>query len=337
MSFSRTTKPRTELVLYADESDQSGGRFGNFFGGALVSSKDLEDVRTGLLEAKDAVGLSGSEMKWNAITPRREEAYKHLVGEFFDLVEQGMVKVRVMFTDNRFEAVGLEDYHREHRYHLLYYQFVRHAFGLTHCDLPDPIRVRLYLDNMPQNEEKIRRFKGHLAALSRNAGLPSGSHLHPGGPDCRGGLARPRYSTDGRRDPRCHAIQAQWAQSEEAGRGHKAGQKDAGQGTGLQGYHSAGSRNLPALQHWLIHGPARRGGGQVAPPLPALAVQTAWSAEASGEVTQKDPAPAMAMTPFPRQGLRIRKEKGLSSPNTLTSSQNSATPTDGAGRQQRAV
>jgi len=161
-------KARSELVIYADESHSRGGRYGNFYGGALIDARDLEFVRASLIEAKRAAGLEGSELKWNAITPRREEAYLRLVEAFFDLIEQGLVKMRVMFTDNRHEALNLEDYHRNNRYHLLYYEFVKHAFGLAYCDLGGPTRLRVYLDNMPQNREKVRVFKARLAALSSN-------------------------------------------------------------------------------------------------------------------------------------------------------------------------
>lgn len=85
---------------------------------------------------------------------------------FFDLVCESKIKARIMFTQNRHVAQSLGEYHRSHEYHLLYFQFLKHAFGLTHANPTGaPIRLRIYLDQLPDTREKNAQFKGFLAGL----------------------------------------------------------------------------------------------------------------------------------------------------------------------------
>ncbi|MBN1437864.1 MAG: hypothetical protein JW929_00510 [Anaerolineales bacterium] len=53
----------------------------------------------------------------------------------------------------------------EFEYFLLYYQFIKHAFGLEFA--PGPIRMRLYFDTFPDTEEKTAQFKGYLLGLTK--------------------------------------------------------------------------------------------------------------------------------------------------------------------------
>jgi len=69
---------------------------------------------------------------------------------FFDFVEQYQVKIRIMFTQNRYVPQGLTQRQQKNKYHLLYCQFIKHAFGLTYIRPTDQrIRLRIYLDKMP--------------------------------------------------------------------------------------------------------------------------------------------------------------------------------------------
>ena len=53
------------------------------------------------------------------------------------------------------------------RYHLLYYQFIKHAFGLVYHDGPtdEPIYLKLYFDKMPVSIPENDAFKAHIAYL----------------------------------------------------------------------------------------------------------------------------------------------------------------------------
>ncbi|QCG92512.1 hypothetical protein E6C67_00830 [Azospirillum sp. TSA2s] len=56
----------------------------------------------------------------------------------------------------------------ESEYFILYYMFLKHAFGLEHCNDADEesVGVRIYLDQIPDTDEKANKFENYLAALS---------------------------------------------------------------------------------------------------------------------------------------------------------------------------
>jgi len=157
-----------EFAIYADESDRRGPLFSNFFGGILVVSTDLAEVVAMLQEAKNRENLFG-EIKWTKVTENYLEKYKNVISVFFDLVRQKKVRVRIMFTDNRHVPFGLTKDQSENEYFMLYYQFIKHAFGLRYANKNDkPIRCRLLLDELPDTEEKAETFKAYLSNLSLN-------------------------------------------------------------------------------------------------------------------------------------------------------------------------
>ena len=88
--------------------------------------------------------------------------------EFFDLIESDKIKIRIMFTSNNFHPQNLEQYHREHEYFILYYQFLKHGFGLRYSnDTNIPITVRIFFDKLPDTKEKREKFKGFVCGISR--------------------------------------------------------------------------------------------------------------------------------------------------------------------------
>jgi len=87
---------------------------------------------------------------------------------FFDLVAAGKIKVRIMFRQNSNDPVGLQPEHKSNEYHLLYYQFLKHAFGLSFsANGHNPVRLRLYFDRLQGTTEQIVRFKEFLVRLGR--------------------------------------------------------------------------------------------------------------------------------------------------------------------------
>ena len=158
-----------EYVIYADESSKRGRFYSNFYGGALVRSTDLAPVQATLEAAKAQLNLHG-EVKWSKVTSQYLEKYKKLMSVFFGLVRQDRVKVRIMFTQNAQVPVGLDVYHQENEFFLLYYQFIKHAFGLGYSNSTgEPIGLRIYLDNLPDTREKRARFKAFLVALNKSS------------------------------------------------------------------------------------------------------------------------------------------------------------------------
>jgi hypothetical protein len=88
---------------------------------------------------------------------------------FFKLVSEDRVKVRIMFTQKANVVVGLTREQRENEFFLLYYQFLKHAFGLGHCNPGgSPLRVRILLDQLPDTREKAATFKGYIRGLEKS-------------------------------------------------------------------------------------------------------------------------------------------------------------------------
>lgn len=157
-----------DYIVYCDESDASGQYFSNFYGGLIVRSVDVEEINA-VLAAKAQELRLVNEIKWQRVTANYLDKYIALVDLLFDLVAQDKIKIRIMFTHNIHIARGFDAYQRDHKYFLLYYQFVKNGLGLNHChESTDWSRVRLYLDKMPDTKEKVQRFKDHLHALNKN-------------------------------------------------------------------------------------------------------------------------------------------------------------------------
>ncbi len=154
-----------ELVIYCDESVSNGEFFSNFYGGLLVESQHVEPIRTELTDLKTALGITG-EIKWERVNTSVADRYIEFMTSLFALVGTGRIKIRVMFTQNRHVAT-LTPEQRETGYTRLYYQFIKHAFGLQCAGTPgEATRLRLMLDQLPANREQVARFRGYLSALT---------------------------------------------------------------------------------------------------------------------------------------------------------------------------
>lgn len=168
-----------EYIIFCDESDKRGRHFSNFYGGLIVGASDYERV-THKLEAKKQELNLFKEVKWERVTDIYLSKYKDLVDCFFDEVAAGNVRVRIMFTHNARKAVGLTSAHLDSEFVILYYEFIKHAFGLSFIE-PEPkgTRLRLYFDQFPDNREKRVAFEGYLLGLAQNAKLKTtGVQLH---------------------------------------------------------------------------------------------------------------------------------------------------------------
>ena len=157
-----------ELVIYADESEKDGTHYGNFYGGVAVWSSDLNESIRRLSQLKANLNLN-SEMKWQKVTPLYLDRYCQFVDEFFNLMDEGKVRTRIMFTHKYQVPTNLGRYHRQNEYHILYYQVLKHAFGLEHAhDGVTPLRVRLYLDKLPDTDARNAAFKGYVRGLEHH-------------------------------------------------------------------------------------------------------------------------------------------------------------------------
>lgn len=157
-----------ELVIYCDESAKKGAHYSNFYGGALVRGEHVDFVRQLLSEKKTQLNFHG-EIKWNKITENYRDKYIELMNFFFDLIDSDTVKIRIMFTQNLREPIGLTPEQVDNEYFLLYYQFVKHAFGLPYCNPHShPISIRLYFDKLPDTREKVAQFKSYICGLEKS-------------------------------------------------------------------------------------------------------------------------------------------------------------------------
>lgn len=162
-----------ELIIYCDESDISGKHFSNFYGGALVESTHQAEVIKRLTEKKAELNL-GAEVKWQKISEHYAGKYVAFLEETFALIGEGKLKIRIMFTQNYFGAARLTSAQRENSFFLLYYQFVKHAFGLKYAgDADIETKVRIYFDKLPDTHEKCAAFKGYVVGLNKNASFRS--------------------------------------------------------------------------------------------------------------------------------------------------------------------
>lgn len=156
--------------VYADESAKRGPFFANFYGGALVRSADLQPVQAQLRRAAADAGF-GAEVKWQKVSSGYLDRYLRLMDVFFDLVAADRVKMRIMFTQTRYVPVGLSAAHIEEAYYILYYQFIKHAFGLRYSPPGEPTGLRIYLDELPDSRDLADGFKARLSGLQRWSGF----------------------------------------------------------------------------------------------------------------------------------------------------------------------
>lgn len=154
-----------ELIIYCDESINNGDHFTDFYGGVLVTSDHVDSITEQLNNKKIELNLFG-EVKWTKVTSQYLDKYLALMDSFFALVHKRKLKVRIMFRQTAYEAVNLSAEQREQHYFLLYYQFIKHAFGLRYANKSEQeIYLRTYFDRLPHNEEKRELFKNHIFAL----------------------------------------------------------------------------------------------------------------------------------------------------------------------------
>jgi hypothetical protein len=156
--------PEKEYILFCDESDRHGKYYSNFYGGVLVGASQYQRVTNRLNEKKAALHFYG-EVKWEKVTERYLEKYQELIRLFFEELAQGHLRVRIMFRQNATRPQSLSRAQVDLEYFLLYYQFIKHGFGLEHSG--EDLRLRLYFDTFPDTAERSEQFKGFLLGLTK--------------------------------------------------------------------------------------------------------------------------------------------------------------------------
>ncbi|MGO2958236.1 MAG: DUF3800 domain-containing protein [Acetobacter sp.] len=158
-----------EFLIYCDESLDKGKYYGNFYGGALVTSDDVDRINEELISKKEELNIT-AEAKWNKITANYSEKYIELIDCFFDLIKCGKIKIRIMFSNKNHQPKGLTKEQKEDSYFILYYLFLQHSFGLAYSNINGPeVNLRLYLDDIPDTKEKVERFRDFICKLQDKA------------------------------------------------------------------------------------------------------------------------------------------------------------------------
>ena len=84
----------------------------------------------------------------------------------FNELKEKRVKIRIMFRQSAYQTTNLSSYNKDRRYHLLYYQFIKHAFGLKFSNESEKtIYIRTYFDKLPEKEKDNELFKNHIYGL----------------------------------------------------------------------------------------------------------------------------------------------------------------------------
>ncbi len=153
------------FYIFCDESVKSGKYFSNFYGGVLMQKSDYNWVNNLLLSKKQDLGMEDSELKWTQVNSYRLESYCEIMDLFFELIQRNVFKVRIMFTDNRIVSKDSSALQKQNEYHLLYYQFIKHAFGLSYLISDEEQSLELFFDVMPENNEKVKKFKNFIYGI----------------------------------------------------------------------------------------------------------------------------------------------------------------------------
>lgn len=154
-----------EYILYCDESEKHGRFYSNFYGGVMIGSSQHDRIVFFLENEKKDLHLQG-EIKWSKVTERYLEKYQVLIKAFFKEIKAGHLRIRIMFRQNVYEPHRLTEEDHKNGYFKLYYQFIKHAYGLAYARLECPARLRVYFDVFPENREAASRFKGFLLGLN---------------------------------------------------------------------------------------------------------------------------------------------------------------------------
>lgn len=154
-----------DYILYCDESEKDGRFFSNFYGGALIPGQYFDKVNSELNAEKQSLNLHG-EIKWSKVTQNYLGKYMQMVDAFFAYVKKDIIKVRIMFTQNCRVPINLTGEQRENSYFMLYYQFIKHAFGFRYCNnYGETIYLKTYFDVLPDTKEKCTAFKEFILRL----------------------------------------------------------------------------------------------------------------------------------------------------------------------------
>ena len=158
---------KKQYLIYSDESYKRGSYYSNFYGGALVDYSKIQKINEILNNKKKELNFGG-EIKWSKVSESYLNKYIEIINLFFTYVKIGDIKIRIMFKQNAYVFKQLDKIKYQNEFQLLYYQFIKHAFGLDYCvkNSDDEIVLKLYFDQLPDTKEQNSEFKEHILYLN---------------------------------------------------------------------------------------------------------------------------------------------------------------------------
>lgn len=132
--------------------------------GALINLSDVNLIEKALNSKKEELNLNG-EIKWTKVTDNYLDKYIEMINLFFELIKDGKIKVRIMFAQNAFVSDGLTKEQTDNEYSILYYYFLKDAFGLkfsNNTPFKNKVNFSLYLDDLPCSEEQKNGLKNSM-------------------------------------------------------------------------------------------------------------------------------------------------------------------------------
>ncbi|MFR2067544.1 DUF3800 domain-containing protein [Clostridium sp.] len=154
-----------KLVIYCDESIKKGKFYSNFYGGALVDEKNINFIVNELENLKSKIELNG-ELKWTNVSSQVLDKYIEFINKYFDFINSDIIKIRLMFKQEYHKTCGLTSEQKEQEFYILYYHFLKQAFGLKFCNKTDDfIKLRIYFDKLPNKKQKNIEFKRKIQHL----------------------------------------------------------------------------------------------------------------------------------------------------------------------------
>lgn len=166
-----------EYHIWCDESDKEGEYYTNFYGGILIESINLKSVLQMMNFIVEELNIK-EEIKWQKVNLFTYDKYIKLVDFIFDLLKNNLIKIRIFFKNKQFVPIGLTKEQVKAEYPILYYQFIKHSFGLTYSNSGnEKVYLKIQLDNMPLKGPEKKRFLGYLYKLNTDPEIKN-ANLH---------------------------------------------------------------------------------------------------------------------------------------------------------------
>lgn len=157
-----------KLEIYADEAWTQQDplyRYHCFFGGIMAPPETIINLEKEIRELKKECRFR-QEIKWTRSSPKTEEFFIKLINLFKDMMldDSLNLKYRQLFLDRKISYKGEPETTLESQYKV-YYQFIKHSFGLCHADEPIDITINLDTHSSHVHKSQLIAFADQLPRI----------------------------------------------------------------------------------------------------------------------------------------------------------------------------